>query len=234
MRIIFTAAILMAAVLLAGESPDGAQGAFISTMAGDADCDEQFTASDALTVAQHEAGLGDSFCLQLGNVICDDPLNMDDAIAILRIVAGLDVEQGDRCFIPGLTIPDDVVSQGTATVHGTFSFDFDTGSEAPNSGDFQWENDGTSPPDHDMFLTPTGGRVAPLSPDPPAYPVLNTVWLAALNFSQERIDGPGGADPGDLASGTAFAMLTDEGNYAKARILQVGYDLEIEWVTYSE
>ena len=234
MRIVMAAAILLAALFVGGEPPKEAEGAFLSTVAGDADCDEQFTPKDALTIAQHEAGLGTSFCIQLGNVLCDDPLNMDDAIAILRTIAGFDVEQGERCFIPGLTIPDDVVSQGTTTIFGTFLFDFDTGVLTQTGADFHWENDGTAPPDHDMFITPTGGRATLVSPDAPGYPVLNTVWLGALNFSSDRIDGPGGTDPGELATGTVFAMVTDEGNYTKAKILQVGYDLEIEWVTYSE
>src|SRR4029077_12608693 len=35
-----------------------------------------------------------------------------------------------------------------------------------------------------------------------------------------------------LVAGDVFAVLTNQGNYAKVKVVAYGYDLSIQWVTY--
>jgi hypothetical protein len=171
----------------------------------------------------------------LANVLCEDGLTMDDAMTILRWLAGLTFEQPTRCFAPGTPVASTMISQGTATIHGTYSFDFDAGAETNTGADVWWENLLSTDP-IDMKLEASGGETALL---PGAdFDTLNVVALNATPFSDAIIDGPDGPagapnGPNDLPAGAVFGVLTDLGNYAKVSVTQSGFNLEISWVTYS-
>ena len=46
-------------------------------------------------------------------------------------------------------------------------------------------------------------------------------------------DGPIFVNRNQLVNGDVFAVLTNQGNYAKVKVLEYGYNLQIQWVTYS-
>lgn len=217
--------------------PDHGHAAFFTTnVVGDANCDGHLTGADALAVAVDLADIDPPApCIAVANVYCEDALNTDDLIALLRYLAGLPIDAPSRCFAPGREIDTQPVSQGTATIHGTHSFDFDAGAEVGSDGDVFWENLDTSDP-IDMKLVTDVGQTAVL---PGAdYDALNVVFLNATPYSDDDIDGPDGPvaapdGPNDLSPGTVFAVKTDMGNYAKVKVTSSGYNLEIEWVTYS-
>jgi hypothetical protein len=45
-------------------------------------------------------------------------------------------------------------------------------------------------------------------------------------------DGPPIINRNQLVNGDVFAVLTNQGNYAKVKVLEYGYNLQIQWVTY--
>jgi hypothetical protein len=185
----------------------------------------------------------------------------------------------------------EIVSSGTGTIRGTWTFSFDTGVEG-GGGDVWWEQE-----------TQVLRKMVPRG-------VAQMVWLGVRDFdaitlqdlqglaySQESIDGSvvhwvkktpgpivvnrlppldrkipriGGAmaidrrdqtarpidlpipidkirrppiviDDGNtlpkrsnfLTNGTVFAVRTNNGNFAKVQVLSYGYDLQMQWVTYT-
>lgn len=88
-----------------------------------------------------------------------------------------------------------------------------------------------------MKLQPTGGMAALL---PGAdFDSLNIVALSTAVYSADWIDGPDGPvaapdGPNDLPTGAVFGVLTNLGNYAKVMVIESGYNLKIDWVTYEE
>jgi TolB protein len=66
-------------------------------LAGDADCDQEVDSVDALHVLRHVAGLGDSACIDDGNVKCDDDITSVDSLFILRYVALLPANVPQGC-----------------------------------------------------------------------------------------------------------------------------------------
>jgi len=126
-----------------------------------------------------------------------------------------------------------VVSSGTTTLHGTFSFDFDAGHQ---SGPGQ----GPVPP-FDVFWDQHTAVVRSLDPHNGAA----LINLGAVNFNAITPDTlsslayaatpiVGNNDPSNkLVTGDVFAVHTSSGNYAKVKVLAYGYDLQIQWVTYA-
>lgn len=67
-------------------------------LAGDADCDEDVDAVDALQDLRFVAGFQPfADCIEDGNVKCDDPIDAIDALFILRKTAGLPVNLPQGC-----------------------------------------------------------------------------------------------------------------------------------------
>ncbi|HSP56430.1 MAG TPA: hypothetical protein VLS25_12685 [Dehalococcoidia bacterium] len=69
--------------------------------AGDADCDGDVDAVDALQVLRRVAGLSSTGCVLRANVKCDDSLDAVDALQVLRSVAGLSVNLPGNCVAIG-------------------------------------------------------------------------------------------------------------------------------------
>ena len=131
-----------------------------------------------------------------------------------------------------------VISSGSTTVPGSYLFDLDTGTLpliAPHAGsDFHWEQ-----------LSPTTRQISQNSQAPSGHFInLGVVNFASITLAQLQSysysSAPiNGSDVGNLlVPGDVFAVLTDNGNYAK--VLVTGeFDrlqnngLPIQWETLS-
>lgn len=79
-------------------SPTPSPSATPAGLAGDADCDQEVDAVDALHDLRFVAAMQPvAACINAGNVKCDDGLNAVDALLILRFVAQLPVALPDGC-----------------------------------------------------------------------------------------------------------------------------------------
>lgn len=121
-----------------------------------------------------------------------------------------------------------VVSSGTTTLKGTWSLDLDTGTQSgPGTArDIWWEQQ-----------TAVARRMTPQN----SAGILN---LGVVDFNAITADGlaglPYGATPipgnndatNQLVPGDCFAVRTNQGNFSKVKVLNYGYDLNIQWVTY--
>ena len=121
-----------------------------------------------------------------------------------------------------------IVSSGTKVLHGTFTFDLETGIEggvAANS-DIWWEQMTNV---KRQMVPQNGARIANLG-----VVNFNAITPAALQtYAYTTTPIPGNNDPTNkLVSGDVFAVITNKGNYAKVKVVAYGYDLTIQWTTY--
>jgi type II secretory pathway pseudopilin PulG len=118
-----------------------------------------------------------------------------------------------------------VISQGNATVPGTYCFNFDTGAPVNNmqSCEAWWEIINSNQRE---LVTEGGSSFATISTV--YFPDIDLAYLKGLSYSITEISGS------QLTRGFIFGVHTSEGNFAKVRVLYSGYDLEFEWVTYSD
>lgn len=234
------AAGLLAVVASSGQASLPAQAddvrepaAFISEVPGDADCDFTVTPLDALTTAKNLAGTGPaSFCMIMGNILCEDGLNSADLAALLRYLADLSPGQPQRCLPAGQPVDFAEIASGTITIPGTWLFDFDSGQvvSGGNSGhDFWWQNAGDDQ-GHEMTLVPSAGARARVVTEA-LYGALTMPALNLMPYSSDEIGGPGSPN-NQLQDGAVFAMITDQGNYAQAQVITAGADMTIEFITY--
>lgn len=213
---------------------DEAHAAFFqSSYVGDTDCNEVVDVHDALNIAKNEATVSpDPPCLPLGNVICADELDLQDMLALLEHIAGFPVDLSAACFPLGPPVPSDIVAQDTTLINGTSSMDFDTGVMGLGAGiDAWWSIDAYTPDPLEAYLeTAFGSRFAVLTGTD--YGAINVAFLGTTHYTDLPINGSEGPD-NQLANGAVFAVRTSEGNFAKVRVVQHGYDLQVEWVTYA-
>jgi hypothetical protein len=124
------------------------------------------------------------------------------------------------------------VSSGMAILKGTFCFDFDTGTESVPGNPLA--------PPFDVFWEQQTSVLRRMDAITPAQIVnlgvadFNSITadtLASLTYSATPIDGNN--DPTNkLVTGDVFAVRTNQGNYAKVKVLNYGYNLQLQWVTY--
>jgi hypothetical protein len=142
------------------------------------------------------------------------------------------VEYGGKLSTFNLFPAATIVSQGTATLKGTFLFDLDTGTEslpgAPvgNNWDLFWDQ-------HTAVvrsMDPRGGAtLVNLGVVPFASITANS--LQPLAYGTTPI--PGNNDPTNkLVNGDVFAVKTNSGNFSKILVVAYGYNIQIQWVTY--
>ena len=122
-----------------------------------------------------------------------------------------------------------IVAHGTGTVlKGTWSFDFDTGTESPIT------------PTVDVFWEQVTSVVRKMTPMNGAkivnlgavnFASLTATALQVLPYATTPIDGNADAT-NQLVVNDVFAVLTNKGNYAKVKVTAYGYNLTINWVTY--
>jgi hypothetical protein len=118
------------------------------------------------------------------------------------------------------------VSSGTATIHGTWTFDFETGVEGASGGDVWWEQHTATVRSLEVQ---NGARIVNLGHV--AYTSVTPAVLQSLAYGTAGIVGNDDSS-NQLVVGDVFAVLTNAGNYAKAQVLAYGYDLQIKWTTY--
>lgn len=119
------------------------------------------------------------------------------------------------------------VRQGTTTLKGTYTFDFENGvSGVPSQADVWWEQVDSVR----RYLVPQNGaaigRLGAVDFD-----TLTLSQLRTEPYTYQRLDA---SDTGtnQLRTGTVVAVRTRHGQYAKMRVESYGFDLRITWVTY--
>jgi hypothetical protein len=165
-------------------------------------------------------------CLGYGEVTCDDEINTDDVIALLRFSAG--VSKNSICLPIGTTIVGDIISQGEATITGTYSADLDSGvfNQAQYENDLFWSQ---ATETIRSLIGTNNARFA--SVNGRAYNAIDFPFLYGLLYTDDLIDGNDDAT-NELTNGSVCAVRTSGGNYAKVMVVAYGYNLTLDWVTY--
>jgi hypothetical protein len=124
--------------------------------------------------------------------------------------------------------PATLVSSGTKILKGTWSFDLDNGNEggAGPGFDIWWEQQTAVA----RQMTPQGtARIVNLGVVD--FNSITADGLQHLTYLNTPIHGNNDAT-NKLVPGDVFAVRTNQGNYAKVKVLSYGYDLKIQWATY--
>jgi hypothetical protein len=217
--------VLLGLLVVGGVPSAHAVPAQSSNVPGDADCSGAVTGLDALADVQATAAIaGGPPCLTLGNVICTDATGIDEAMAILRWLSGLDPKLPDGCPAIGVQPDLAIFSSGQGTIHGTYLFDLDTGTETDMGADLFWENTGTAADQH-MVLNGEGGSSLALLPGR-AFDDVSVAELMEEPYADTPIAGA------NLPDAAVFAVHTSGGNFAKVLVVHNAYNLDIQWVTY--
>ena len=130
----------------------------------------------------------------------------------------------------------DVVSQGSGTIRGTFSFDFDTGRmsdrDDPNAPartelDVFWEMktaiERALEPRNGTLIGVLGAR---------DFDAVTYLDVAEAAVASTAVDGS--ADGRNrLRAGTVLAIVTSDGRYGKVGITRYGRDLGVRWVVWA-
>lgn len=117
------------------------------------------------------------------------------------------------------------ISQGNTVLQGTYSFDFETG-QMQATRDIFWEQIDNIK----RRMVPTNGAGI-INLGIVDFNSITPAVLQTLAYSSTPINGNNDAT-NQLVNGDVFAVMTNEGNYAKVKITQYGYNLSIQWVTY--
>ena len=139
------------------------------------------------------------------------------------------VEFGGKLSTLDLFPAASIVAQSPSTVlKGTFLFNFDSGIEGGLS------------PNADVFWEQMTAVLRQMAPQNSAkiinlgavdFNSLTAPTLQGLAYASTPIDGNNDAT-NQLVNGDVFAVLTTQGNFAKVKVLNYGYNLTIQWVTY--
>ncbi|MGG6240986.1 hypothetical protein ACQ4N7_20380 [Nodosilinea sp. AN01ver1] len=132
-----------------------------------------------------------------------------------------------RIVSVGIPVPQaQVVASGNSTIRGTWTFNFDTGVEG-GDGDVWWQQKTAT----DREMTPRG-RAAIVSMGLVDFDQVSLSQLQGLNYGTVSI--PGNVNGQNLLlPGQVFAVRTNQGHYAKVKVLTYDYNLTVQWVTYS-
>lgn len=136
------------------------------------------------------------------------------------------VEFGGKLSCLNLFRPATVVSFGTAILKGTWTFNFDTGAEGAPGPDVWWDQETTV---LRQMLPMDAARIINIGVT--NFNAITTDVLQKLTYGTTPISGNNDLT-NRLVPGDVFAVLTNQGNFAKVEVLQYGYDLKIQWVTY--
>ncbi len=122
-----------------------------------------------------------------------------------------------------------IVSKGSVILKGTWVFDCETGQQDGNlngPGDIWWEQIDSI---QRQMLPVSGASLVNLGKV--SFTAVTPAVLQAQNYSKAPIPGNNDAS-NQLIAGDVFAARTNAGNYSKIKIVQYGYNLSIQWVTY--
>ena len=124
----------------------------------------------------------------------------------------------------------EIISEGSGTLRGTWSFDFDAGFEGSilfdTAMDVWWEQHSRTM--RDMVPSNCAQLV---NIGVTGFDAVTPETLLGLNYGNKPISG-NNDESNLLVEGDVFAVKTNAGNYAKVRVESYGYTLRIRWVTY--
>jgi len=125
-----------------------------------------------------------------------------------------------------------IISQGAATLKGTYLFDLDVGVQSgrgavPPGADIWWEQKTNSR----RQMTPKNGAGI-INLGPVDFNSLSSRHLQSLTYASTPIVGNNDST-NELVNGDVFAVRTTGGNYAKVLVTAYGYDMGIQWMTYA-
>jgi hypothetical protein len=129
-----------------------------------------------------------------------------------------------------------IFSQGSDFVKGTFGADLDTGSfNLPwtqwSQNDIWWEQEGSGTAVLDMMMVPQNGATM-VNLGVVDFDAITRLDLEQLT-TYSTVPIYAHDDPANqLVNGDVFAVHTNGGNYAKVRVLNYGYDITLQWVTF--
>lgn len=118
-----------------------------------------------------------------------------------------------------------IIASGTATIRGTWLFNFDTGIEGVN-GDVWWQQK----TDVARSMVPRD-KAQIINLGVVNFNLVSATQLQNLSYSTTPIEASNNAS-NQLVNGDVFAVRTNTGNYAKVQVLEYGYNLKIQWITY--
>jgi len=121
-----------------------------------------------------------------------------------------------------------IVKNGTTVIKGTWTFDCETGllgAASTRIADIWWEQIDSVR----RQMTPIGGAGI-VNLGQVDFNLVTPAVLQTLSFGSKPIPGNNNAT-NELKVNDVFAVRTKNGNIAKIRVLQYGYDLKIEWMT---
>ena len=114
-----------------------------------------------------------------------------------------------------------VISNSSGTLQGTFSFNFDTGSQVTANGDVFWNQIDTI----QRQMAPKGSATI-VNLGSIDFNALNFTTLQGESYGTTPIDGNNDFS-NQLINGDVFAVHTNGNNYAKVLVLNYGYDIQI-------
>jgi hypothetical protein len=128
--------------------------------------------------------------------------------------------------LAGPAAADTVVSNGAVTLKGTWSFNCETG-VVGSGGDIFWDQLTST----QRQMTPKGSaKIVNLGLVD--FNTIDAAQLASYQYATAPI--PGNNDStNQLVDNDVFAVFTNDGDYAKILVVSYGYDLSIQWTTYS-
>ena len=122
-----------------------------------------------------------------------------------------------------------IVSSGSVVLKGTWLFDCETGLLSANMAgpaDIWWEQI-----DNVKRQMTSVGTARIVNLGPVNFNNLNPGAMQLLTYSATPIPGNNDAT-NKLTTGDVFCVQTKEGNFCKVLVVQYGYDMTIQWVTY--
>lgn len=122
-----------------------------------------------------------------------------------------------------------IVSSGTVVLKGTWLFDCETGQLSGTTAgpaDIWWEQI-----DHVKRQMAAVGKARIVNLGSVNFNSLNPGAMQLLFYGSAPIPGNNDAT-NKLVNGDVFCVQTKEGNFCKILVVQYGYDMTIQWVTY--
>lgn len=122
-----------------------------------------------------------------------------------------------------------IVSQGNTLLKGTWLFDCETGTLGGNlsgPGDIWWEQVNAV----ERKMVPIAGAKL-VNLGKVDFNAITHAELQNLTYSTTPIPGNNDAT-NQLVTGDVFAVITNAGNFTKIKVVNYGYDMTIQWVTY--
>ncbi|HLJ36182.1 MAG TPA: protein kinase [Ktedonobacteraceae bacterium] len=119
-----------------------------------------------------------------------------------------------------------VISNGTGTIQGTFQFNFDNGTQVSSNGDVFWNQISST----QRQMEPQGSATI-VNLGSVDFNALDFTTLQGESYGTAPINGNNDSS-NQLVNGDVFAVHTNGGNYAKVMVVNYGYNIQIQWVTY--